>query len=531
MRKAVIDLGSNSFHLLVADVDGSSLQPVARKRVMLHLGHEVAMHGTLRPRVIERVVETAKTFVETAKKFDVEAVRIVATAAIRDATNRDLIVEAIAQATGVSVSVLSPDEEGKYAFHGVNSRNSTPVPKHTVIDLGGGSMEIITGQNAQDAIVSSVPIGVSRFMPRVTNDPLHADDIDAITTAVGSQLAAIDPEIMPGVTLIGGSIRALARMLDAAKQPHSTKALKKLCDTLVSKSAKQRLSVPGMRRRRVNHLHVAALIWCTVLTHYGIKTFTVSDSGLREGVLRETRRPQMRTLTHVYKRHVTADSVGSRVSIRHLVTDPDRGTIPTDIVGRLAAFDDDMALVIDRHGTLHIIDVTMILASKMIPAHPTRAAEPAVGTKDDPVVREAARAVIVTDNQLLLIAHHPEPGRTVWTAPGGGQINDETPRETVRREVTEELGVDVTVGDVLFERTASFAFRGVWLKQHETWLTAELNEPFLPQDAPLNDAGTSQVRAFHFDELISQRQLIAPEDLAERIKPLFTPESHPDGAP
>lgn len=531
MRKAVIDLGSNSFHLLIADVDDTSLHPVLRKRVMLHLGREVAAHGMLRPRVLQRVVATAQTFVTTAQKLDAEVIRIVATAAIRDAENRDVIVSEIARATGVNVTVLAPTTEGKYAFHGVSSRNTNCATKHTVIDLGGGSMEIITGVTANDAIVSSVPIGVSRFLPHVTNDPLERQDIEAITGAVLTQLASIAPEITQDVTLIGGSIRALARILDATDQPHSTKALGKLADMLVAAPVKKRLAVAGMRRRRVDHLHVAALIWHTVLTHYGIKTFIVNDSGLREGVLRETRRPQVRTLKHAYKRHVGPDAIGSRVSMRHLVTDNTRGTVPTDVVGRLAAFDDDMALVIDRHGALHIIDVAMILASKVVPAHPRRPAEPALGTKDKPVVRHAARAVIVTNNQLLLVAHHPEPEVTVWTAPGGGQVGDETPPETVRREVQEELGVAVLVGAPLFDRTAEFAFRGVWLTQHETWLVADLDGTFVASDAPLNDAGTSKVRAFSLAELVREREVIAPSDLAERVQGLFTPESHPNGAP
>lgn len=531
MRKAVIDLGSNSFHLLIADVNDTALTPVLRKRVMLHLGHEVATYGMLRPRVLQRVVATAQTFVTTAQKLDAEVIQMVATAAIRDATNRDIIVSEILQATGVHVTVLSPNAEGTYAFQGVNAHTQDDDAPHTVIDLGGGSMEIVTGKTLANAHVSSVPVGVSRFMARVTNDPLKPNDIDAITDAVMHHLSTIQPEIMPRVTLIGGSIRALASMLDAAEQPHTTLALGALTNVLIGLPLKQRLGVAGMRRRRVDHLHVAALIWLTVLTHYGITTFTVSDSGLREGVLRETRRPQVRSLTHAYRRHVGPGAIGARVSIRHLVTDETRGPIPTDVVGRLAAFDDDMALIIDRHGALHIIDVAMILASKVIPAHPTRPSEPPVGTKDQPVMRTAARGVIVTDNRLLLVAHHPEPNRTVWTAPGGGKIGNETPVQTVRREIKEELGVDVTVGAVLFLHTAKFAFRGVWLHQQETWLTATLTATFTPSDAPLNDAGTSEVRAFSFPELIREQATIAPTDLAQRIQHLFTPESHPNGAP
>ncbi len=531
MRKAVIDLGSNSFHLLLADVTDTGFTAVLRKRAMLHLGREIAINGVLKPAVLKKVADTTGSFVSAAKKQGAESVRIVATAAIRDAANRDVIVAAISEATGLDVSVLSPEAEGKYAFHGVTSRSPAPAGPRTVCDLGGGSLEIITGTTAADATVWSVPVGVSRLLAHATTDPLSADDIEAIKTAVTQQLATISPVIDESVTLIGGSVRALARLLDATSQPSTRQSLHALTETLVALPMAKRQALKGMRKRRVDHLHVAAIILDTLLERYGIDTFTVSDSGLREGVMLETRRPQVRTLRPAYRRNVTADAIGSRVSIRHLLTDPEQGTVPSDVVGRLAAFDGDLALVVDRHGALHMIDVAMILASRVIPAHPTRPPEPAVGTKEQPVLREAARAVIMQDDRLLLVAHHPEPDRTVWTAPGGGQVGDETLPETVTREIREELGVAVHVGPALFTRTATFAFRGVWLEQHETWFVADAAEPVNPADAPLNDAGTSKVRAFSLTELTEERDLIAPDDLADRVAHLFTPGSRLNGAP
>lgn len=533
VRKAVIDLGSNSFHLLVADVEGTDISPALRKRAMLHLGREITENGALPDNVLTDVVETTREFVAAAQSANANAVKIVATAAIRDATNRDTIVDAITQATGVPVNVLTGEAEGRYAFHGVSSRDITHTTPRTVLDLGGGSLEIVTGITAQDATVHSLPIGVSRMMRLASSDPVTPKERDSIAHAVKSHLADVNTNITDNVTLIGGSIRALARILDAAKQPYTTDAIGDLADLLISLSAKKRADVKGMRQRRVEHLHVAAVIWHTVLTTLAIPTFTVSSSGLREGVLLGplAPSPQIRRLKPAYRRHVDSSHVGERVSIRHLATDAEHGTRPTDVVGRLAAFDDEMALVIDRHGALHILDTTMILASKVIPQHPTRAAEPAVGTKDAPVEREAARAVVMHRGGVLLVAHHPEPDRTVWTAPGGGIDVNETAEQAVVRELREELGVAVTVGEILFTRTAEFAFRGVWLRQHETWFAAELDASFTEADAPLQDASTSQVRSFTYEELTDGRTQIAPEDLAAQIAHLFTRESHPTGAP
>lgn len=531
MRKAVIDLGSNSFHLLVADLDGTTITPVLRKRAMLHLGQLIAANGALPESVLRQVVDTTSSFVAAALKLNADPIRIVATAAIRDATNRDVVVEAIAERTGVPVSVLTPEAEGKFAFHGVCSREVGFDRERTVIDLGGGSLEIITGVQAADAAVWSVPVGTSRLMRHVTTDPLHANEREAIVRAVHAQLAGISPVLAPDVTIIGGSIRALAKLLAATKAPLTHEALADLTDTLASLPKKKRQAVKGMRQRRVDHIHVAGVILSTVLHAYGIERFTVSGSGLREGVLLAPQRRAVQSLKPKFRRQVDANSVGERVSIRHLLADDTHGTTPTDVVGRLAAFDDDVALVIDRHGALHIVDPAMILASRVIPAHPTRPPEPLVGTQADPVDREAARAVIIRDDRVLLVAHHPEPGRTVWTAPGGGSDGNETVADTVRREMREELGIDVTVGDLLFERCAEFAFRGVWLRQHETWVQAALEGPFQLADAPLIDASTSTVRAFTLDELVRERDVIEPPDLAEQIAHLFTSGSRQGDGP
>jgi len=363
-------VSSNGCALLVADVSDTTLTAIVDTHVLLNLGHTVATRHVIPTDVLATLVDTLRTLVAAAKENHAEAIRIVATATIRAATNRDVVVSHVTEATGVTMTVLSVTDESRYALH------------------------------------------------------------------AASVLAA----------------------------PHA---------------------------------------------------------GLRQGVLLETRGPKVRMLGHTYRRHVTGEAIGSRVSIRHLLTDDTHGSVPTDVVGRLAAFDDDMALVIDRQGELHIIATAMILASRVIPAHPRRAPEPAVGTKDQPVVRTAARAVIVVDNKVLLVAHHPQANRTVWTAPGGGCDKDETLTETVHREVREELGVDIHVGDILFEHVAEFAFRGVWLRQHETWFATELAGEFQPSDAPLNDAATSQVRAFSGAELLTEHATIAPHDLASRIKDLL----------
>ncbi|MEX0869710.1 MAG: NUDIX domain-containing protein [Nitriliruptoraceae bacterium] len=244
--------------------------------------------------------------------------------------------------------------------------------------------------------------------------------------------------------------------------------------------------------------------------------------------------PRIGTGRPRYARTVTAENIADRVSVRHYVDDPERGPVPTDAVGRLVAFDDDVLVIIDRHRDLHIIARQHVLAAKPIPEHPRRAPEPAVPTRETPFEREAARVLLLDNSgRVALVAHHPTAATTVWTAPGGGRHADETVEEAARRELREELGIEATPGPVVLERTATFAFHSVWITQHENWVLVRLDD-VLPgidrahaiDDAPLGDAAISSVRWWSADELAATTEHVEPPDLAEIVAAL-----HRDGAP
>ncbi|MEX0952218.1 MAG: NUDIX domain-containing protein [Nitriliruptoraceae bacterium] len=216
-------------------------------------------------------------------------------------------------------------------------------------------------------------------------------------------------------------------------------------------------------------------------------------------------------------RQATPQHVGERVSIRHLVTDPQRGPRPTDVVGRLLAMDDDLLLVVDRRAHLHTIAVADVLASRIVPPHPRLEPEPPVPTSEAPLVRRAARVLVIDrDDRVLLVAHHPTADESVWTAPGGGLEDDEDHRTAARREVVEELGLDTEPGPCVLLRQAAFTFRGVWLEQHEQWFLVRVDD-FDHHDAPLDDAGISRARWWSLAELQGTDAHVEPRRLAELL--------------
>lgn len=299
VRTSVLDLGSNSFHVLVADLDGSVLVPVLREREMLHLGAAVARTGEVPEASLARAVDTVSHLAGLARRKGAVELHGVATAAIRDAANGPQVLAALAAAAGAEIRVLDGAEEARLGELGVRASVAIAAEPLLVLDLGGGSLELTVSVGDQVRWSTSLPIGASRLTALVDTDPLSAAQVAAVVDHVDGLL---DPVVevarshAPGVVVaVGGTVRALARIV-ARREGWwvpatlnqlrlTTEQLAELRELLVAAPIDERRALPGMKSKRADHLHVAALALTRTLERLGVAGVTVSDWGLREGLL------------------------------------------------------------------------------------------------------------------------------------------------------------------------------------------------------------------------------------------------------
>jgi exopolyphosphatase/guanosine-5'-triphosphate,3'-diphosphate pyrophosphatase len=302
MRLSVLDLGSNSFHVLVADLDDDGgLVPVAREREMLHLGSVVAEHGHVPDAERHHAVEVVSHLSELAGRMGAQRRLAVATSALRDAANGPEVVAEMARASGTEIRVIDGEEEARLAYRGVRASIATDASPLLVLDLGGGSLELVVGSGPTIRWSASLDLGVSRLSAMVRKDPPGNSEMRELRRRVREAVAplrdTLEAHAPEEVVAVGGTVRALARVVAAEdgiwlpatlnQYPVPTGEVAGLRDRMADMDVDERDDLPGMKSKRADRAHVAATVLATTLETLGLEGFTLSDWGLREGVLLE----------------------------------------------------------------------------------------------------------------------------------------------------------------------------------------------------------------------------------------------------
>ena len=286
MRRACIDIGSNTTRLLVAECAGGEIGAVHQERAFTHLGRDRLADGEIPPGKLAEVAAVVAGQLETARRLGCSDVHAVATAALRRAVNGGQLIGAVQEACGLDVQILTAEEEARLAFVGAaHSFGHMPAGELGVVDVGGGSSELVVGR-APDQVrwSASFPLG-SGDLARVylhSDPPLEAE-LAAARQAVNATLGSLEVPHPVEAAAVGGSAASLAslagRILDHV-------AFARALGQLVAAPCRDVAQRFGLDVERVRLLPAGLLILEAASERFRVP-LVVAGGGLREGVLVE----------------------------------------------------------------------------------------------------------------------------------------------------------------------------------------------------------------------------------------------------
>jgi len=298
-RLAVIDLGSNSFRLVVFTYTDDWWKRTDEIYEPVRVGEHQETGGPLQPEPMERALETIALFAHFCRATGIERIRPLATSAIREASNRADFVRAARERSGLEVEVLSREQEARYGYLAVV--NSTTLSDGVALDVGGGSMQLTRVEDRRARDARSWRLGAvvttERFLAAERVKPKH---LKALREHVREELA--EASWLPGapgrLAGIGGTVRNLAAALTLAAGLPSygvqgfcieRDALDALVERLAAMTPAERRRVPGIKPERGDLILAGAVVVQTVMETAGDEAMEVTEAGLREGAFFEER--------------------------------------------------------------------------------------------------------------------------------------------------------------------------------------------------------------------------------------------------
>jgi exopolyphosphatase/guanosine-5'-triphosphate,3'-diphosphate pyrophosphatase len=301
-RVAAIDCGTNTIKLLVADIDkdAGTQHDLVRELRIVRLGQGVDRTGRLADEALARVFAAVEEYASLIDAHHVDAVRFVATSATRDAANADVFADGVRSRLGVRLDVASGEEEAQLSYDGA-TRSLPDVPSPVaVLDIGGGSTELIVGDTAQRRVraARSLDIGSVRLTERLMpSDPPAPEEVAAAASAVDAALdtlASYGVHVGDAPTLVGvaGTVTTLASLLlglrtwDRDRIHHASFPVADVHDLVerllpLTVSEREALGVPSGRSDVIG---AGAVILDRVLRRSGAPVLTVSDSDILDGI-------------------------------------------------------------------------------------------------------------------------------------------------------------------------------------------------------------------------------------------------------
>ena len=294
---AVIDCGTNSIRLLIAETSGSTIKEVIRTMEIVRLGQGVDENKAFHPDAINRTLLAVKSFKEIIDRNNVDKIRFCATSATRDASNRNIFIDGVRDILNIQVEVIPGEEEAALSFTGATYQLDQGSGPFLVVDIGGGSTEFVYGDKKVIS-AKSVNIGCVRMSERhLTNQPPTMDQIASAIVDIDIAItqAAVSVPINSAKSLIavaGTATTVAAAALDLSKYDRDLIHLSKISADKVHKVAQMFQSMnkseisalPYMHEGRVDVITAGTLVLSRVMAATGAVEFVASESDILDGM-------------------------------------------------------------------------------------------------------------------------------------------------------------------------------------------------------------------------------------------------------
>jgi exopolyphosphatase / guanosine-5'-triphosphate,3'-diphosphate pyrophosphatase len=361
---AAIDLGTNSLHMVVVKIDPTlpAFSIIARDKETVRLGDRDLVTGNLKTQVIERAINSLHRFQHVAKTLKAETIVAVATSAVREAPNGKDFLYRIHAELGLEVDLISGQEEARRIYLGVLSGMEFNNQPQIIIDIGGGSTEIILGDSNEPRSLTSTKIGAVRLTGElIHSDPISNADFQYLQAYTRGMLERSVEEVQanlkrgesPKMVGTAGTIETLALIHAREKSgsipstlngyQFSLKDLREIVNRLRKFNYSERLAIPGMSDRRAEIILAGAVILQEAMTLLGLENITVCERSLREGVIVDW------MLTHGF----IEDKLRFQTSVRQrsVLKQANKYHVKLDHADRVALF--ALSIFEQTQGTLH----------------------------------------------------------------------------------------------------------------------------------------------------------------------------------
>lgn len=300
MRLGVLDIGSNSAQLQVVEAyPGAPPLPRRAAKEPTSLAEAFDANGAIVDAGVDRVVDAADRVIDIARRVCVERLFTFVTSAVRDATNSESVLARIEEAIGIKPQYLSGEDEARLTYLAARRWHGWSAGRLLVLDIGGGSLEIALGRDAEPDVAVSLPLGAGRLTRAfLTEDPPTHDQVKAMRRHVRDTLREVSDRLHwegAPTTAVATSktFKQLARLAGAPPQRRgpfvtralTTKDLARWIPRLARLKAERRAKLPGVATRRSRQILAGAVVARSVMQALGVKRITVCPWAVREGIM------------------------------------------------------------------------------------------------------------------------------------------------------------------------------------------------------------------------------------------------------